>query len=305
MLTEEQKELRKSGIGGSDSAAVAGLSRYKSNIDVYLEKIGFKDLEEAGEAAYWGNALEKLIADEYVKRNKEEVSQYKSLFKAEKYPWMIANIDGYISTKNAVLECKTCNQYKASEWGEQNTDEIPDEYLLQCAHYRIVTDCDFVAIAVLIGGQEYRQYRYEKNITLENKLINIEYDFWHKHVLPQEPPELKKYEDALKIFAQATDAAKFIDEGTEKKLNIYRETKIKIDELIETAHSLKAQICGYMSNYALLTDPLGNILATWKNKKINRFDTTLFKQLHPKLYQQFIKSTETREFRLKGVLNDE
>ncbi|WP_240491790.1 YqaJ viral recombinase family protein, partial [Acinetobacter baumannii] len=55
-------ELRNKGIGGSDAAAIAGLSKYKSPVAVYLEKTGQLEQEEAGETAYFGNKLEALVA---------------------------------------------------------------------------------------------------------------------------------------------------------------------------------------------------------------------------------------------------
>ena len=42
MPREQWLELRKKGIGGSDSAAIVGLDRYRSAFDVYAEKIGLK-----------------------------------------------------------------------------------------------------------------------------------------------------------------------------------------------------------------------------------------------------------------------
>ena len=42
MLTPEQKEARKNGIGGSDIAAICGVSSFKDHtpLSIYLEKIG-------------------------------------------------------------------------------------------------------------------------------------------------------------------------------------------------------------------------------------------------------------------------
>ena len=38
---EEWLKLRHDGIGGSDAAAVMGISKYKSPLKVYKEKLGF------------------------------------------------------------------------------------------------------------------------------------------------------------------------------------------------------------------------------------------------------------------------
>lgn len=60
---------RQAGIGGSDAAAVLGLSRWKSPLDVWLDKT--KEITESGEqseAAYWGSVLEDIVAAEFSKR---------------------------------------------------------------------------------------------------------------------------------------------------------------------------------------------------------------------------------------------
>jgi len=57
MAYEEWLEWRKKGIGGSDASAVCGVSRYRSPIELWLEKTGQLPDSEAGEAAYWGIQL--------------------------------------------------------------------------------------------------------------------------------------------------------------------------------------------------------------------------------------------------------
>jgi putative phage-type endonuclease len=302
MLTEQQLEQRRQGIGGSDAAAVVGLSRYKTPVDVYLQKLGLAPDDEESEAAYWGNVLEAVVASEFVRINNELFKHSGDLIKSKKYPWMIANVDRLLSHKNAVLECKTASAYKSGEWGEENTDEMPDEYLLQCAHYRIVTNCDYVALAVLIGGQTYRQYKYEKNTTLEERLIEKEYDFWHKNVLASEPPQIKSYEDALKLFNAASDSEKKLNAEIGDQLNDYLVTKFEIKKLTERADTLKTAICSYLGNDSVLLDELEQSIATWKKKTMRRLNIDKLKQEQPDIYKQYLNETVTREFRLKRGL---
>ena len=63
---EDWLEYRKQGIGGSDAAVACGISRYKSPVELWLEKTGQLPNQEAGEAAYWGTQLEPFVrADPY------------------------------------------------------------------------------------------------------------------------------------------------------------------------------------------------------------------------------------------------
>ncbi len=68
-LTPQQHQARARGLGGSDIAAVLGLSRYRTPYEVWLEKTG-QAVQESGESepAYWGQVLEDVTAREYSKR---------------------------------------------------------------------------------------------------------------------------------------------------------------------------------------------------------------------------------------------
>ena len=63
---EEWLKLRKKGIGGSDAAAVAGLNKWKSPIQVYMEKLDeAPEVVRNEESMYWGNVMEDIVAHEF------------------------------------------------------------------------------------------------------------------------------------------------------------------------------------------------------------------------------------------------
>ena len=62
-------KARRSGIGGSDVAAILGLNRYKSALDIYNDKISTEEpKEQQSESAYFGTILEDVVAKEFSKR---------------------------------------------------------------------------------------------------------------------------------------------------------------------------------------------------------------------------------------------
>jgi putative phage-type endonuclease len=305
MLTDEQKRERLTGIGGSDAAAIAGYSRWKSPVDIYLEKTEYKEIEDDfyKEYIYWGHTLEPIIADEYARRSGEKLSINPNLIRHEKYNFMIGNVDRVINGKKAILECKTASQYKSHEWGEPGTDEMPQEYLLQCAHYAAICDANYVDLAVLIGGQRLEIYSYHRNKKLESSLIEIEYNFWHNHVLKQEPPEPKDSSDVQRLYPFDDGDMVAANDEIGSDFESYKATKKMIKELNEQADFYKTRITKYLKNKSALT--VNNyIAATWKIQSINRFDTKEFKEQFPEMYQTFLKSTQTRVLRLRGIDND-
>lgn len=81
---------RQTGIGGSDVAAILGLSKWKTPLDVYLAKTGEVDHEQS-QAAYFGTILEDIVAKEFSKRTGLKVQKVNQ--QLSKNVWMHANLD--------------------------------------------------------------------------------------------------------------------------------------------------------------------------------------------------------------------
>ena len=178
MPYEDWLELRKKGIGGSDASVVCGVSRYKSPVELWMEKTDQFHPQEAGEAAYWGTQLEAMVRAEFTKRTGIEVEHKGVLLQSEKHLFMLANLDGTCEHPDygtCVFEAKTASAYKAGEWD----DTIPDEYMCQIQHYMAVTGYKAAYIAVLIGGNTFRWKLVERDEELISKLVELEADFWN------------------------------------------------------------------------------------------------------------------------------
>ena len=178
MSYEQWLEYRRKGIGGSDASVVCGINRYKSPVELWLDKTNQIPTEEAGEAAYWGTLLEDVVRSEFSKRTGINVKQVHYILQSEEHPFMLANLDGVCEHPEfgtCGFEAKTASAYKASEW----EDGIPDEYQLQIQHYMAVTGYRGFYIAVLIGGNTFRWRFVERDEELISMLIELESDFWN------------------------------------------------------------------------------------------------------------------------------
>lgn len=284
MLTPEQLQQRKHGIGGSDAAAILGLNRYKSPLDVYQDKLGLIEDRPQNESMYFGHLLEPLIANEYEKRCGKICEIDEVMKHHQVYPWMLANIDRKIKDEKALLECKATSSSEG--WGEPGTDEIPTEYLFQCAHYAAVCDVERVDIAVLIRLSEFRVYTYHRNSNLEKRLIEREEEFWENHIMAQVPPIPSSFEDALMRWnKEEKNKSVIADEEIEKVHTSLVLTKLKISELQKQSQQLKLEIANYMKDAETLHFPNGKIMATWKSSSRKGF---------------YVEPTTTRTLRLRG-----
>jgi putative phage-type endonuclease len=165
MLTKEQLIFRKKGIGGSDAAAVLGISPWKSALDVYLDKVQvsiIESLEGTTKVMQRGTQLEPFVRQLFEETTGHTVKKGIETQVDVDHPFMLANVDGFISSQKAIVEFKTASYTKKTknEWGTEGTAEIPKQYIAQVAHYARVMGVEKVYIGVLFGDEKlFNSYR--------------------------------------------------------------------------------------------------------------------------------------------------
>ena len=273
MITKDQKEARKKGVGASDSPIIMGFSHYKTPYVLYLEKLGLlrEDDEIETEQQFWGNTLEPVIRQHFSTKNNVIVTMPDTMYHIDK-PYMLANLDGFIPEWNAVVEVKNSSAFMRSDWGDQGTDFVPMLYLIQVAHQCIVTEADKGFIAVLIGGNEYRQFEYKRDSELESLIIDCVDRFWLKNVLQRKEPDSICIEDSrLKYKDAHINSKKCADEGIKEELEVLANTKEERKKLEKIEEMAKMSIMEYMQHSECLTDESGRPLVTLKpNARGNR-----------------------------------
>ena len=304
MLTTEQLEERKLGIGGSDVADICGLSPWKTPLEVFLEKIGEREPPQLDDnpSIYWGNKMEPLLAEEFSLKTGLNVYECKKSFVHPEYTFMRANVDRLIegdAGKDAFLEIKTAKSSQRKFWGEDGSSDIPTQYLLQVAHYCMVLDKTKAYVAVKIDSNDFRILEYIRDPQLEEKLIFIESKFWNEHVLKRIPPSAKTIEDigllVKDIKKDSCIVANDVVEGDWACMkNIVHEIKV----LQSKYEKHKFNICLAMNDNEILMDAVNGKMASWKKQITNRFNMDKFKEENPELYKNYLKQTESRVFRI-------
>ena len=274
MTHQEWLEDRRKGIGGSDVATILGLNKYKSVYQLWLEKTDQIEVTSAqSEAAYWGNTLEEVVAEEFSKRTGKKVRRRNKVFEHSKYPFLRANIDRDIVGENAVLECKTANQFLANEWDE---DEIPIQYICQVQHYMNVLNLDYVYFAVLIGGQKFVWKKMERDQELIDMITEKLVEFWIENVEKGIEPAI----DGLKATSDFLTQRYLDTEDNQTELNA------RFDEKIANLARLKGDKKIIEENITLLENELKqalgkaeatigitpNNIVSWKKTQSKRLD---------------------------------
>ena len=190
MLTSEQLEMRKTGLGSSEVAAAIGISPHRSPFSVYADKIGAGVPFVETEPVVWGNLLEPVIAQYYAERHPASTLTEPGTIAHPDEPWMLATPDRHVHGGRASygLEIKTAGFRQYNRWGE-TAEKLPPEYMVQCDWCMAVTGYDRWDMAVLIAGQEYREYTIEREETRERLIVDAARRFWFDHVVPRNPPK--------------------------------------------------------------------------------------------------------------------
>ncbi len=302
MTYEDWLEHRKLGIGGSDASVVCGINKYKSPVELWMDKTGQIPPQEAGEAAYWGTQLEAIVRAEFTKRTGIEVSKPSVILQSEEHPFMLANLDGVCEVPDVgtcIFEAKTASAYKAGEW----EDTIPDEYMCQVQHYMAVTGYKGTYIAVLIGGNTFKWKFVERDDELISMLIELEADFWN-HVEDGTPPPLDGSDASAKFlserFPSSTPKSHItLPDTAAALLAQYDEACEQLEEVTERKQKAENLLKEMLGENEVGTS--GSRIITWKSVSQERLDSKTLKAEHPALCKKYTNKTSYRRFTIKAA----
>jgi len=219
MIYEEKESYaasRSHGLGGTDCAAILGLSPWKRPIDIYAGKVNPGSLPELDkECLRWGNLLEPIVRQEYAARFNVDVvdppnirnhfGNYRdwngNTLVVGKEPWMLGAPDGWMPSIGSGLEVK-CSARKSQEWGEEGSEEIPAHYFVQASWYMAVCEAKGWNFAVLFSGNTLEQYHLDRDPIFEHDMIEAARAFWHDNVLKQVEPDIDESESYGKYLAR-------------------------------------------------------------------------------------------------------
>ena len=316
MNPNENLHLRRPhGIGGSDVAALLGLSPYKSPVQLWAEKVGHPGFEHAqGIHLRLGQHLEPFVAAEYERATGLVAKVHPDpIFHAE-HPFFFAHVDRLIQTDPActnrvggltladtVLECKTSGAFNKGDWGEAHTDQVPTPYMLQCAWYMALTQCNRADVAVLIGNQDFRLYRLHRNMELESAMLDHAKRFWEECVLGGVPPTPKSTLDASILYplhkpGMRVHASTEVIEAVDRLRSCQQQMKVLEVEM----ERLKSRVMSCMTDAEELVDG-ERVIATWKcTKPARRLDAQALRVAHPEIAERFMVSNAvSRRFIVK------
>ena len=324
---EDWLGYRRQGIGGSDVAAIMGVSPFATLRDLYNDKCGNPDViqtEDNWVAKEVGHRLEDLVAKMFAYKTGYKVFAVRKLFRHPFHSFMQANVDFFVELPDgsiAILECKTTNYNSKEKW---NDGAVPVNYEWQCRHYMAVMNLSCAYIACLYGNNEnefvYR--RIDRDEVIEADMIEMEAHFWNEYVLGRiEPPytesgdlvlesirrhygELDPTVDAVILpTSMAVKLEQYLDLAAQKSLlsqqikELDEQMKIAYAPIVDVMKTSCSAVCVFGSNtYEVRNKPV--FRTSISKDKLQKLEET-----HPDLYSEYTETTEGRRFSVKRKEN--
>lgn len=201
---------REQGIGGSDVAAILGVSPFRTAFDVWAEKVGDPSYVPQDETPQmrFGSLMEPVLAQVYVDDHPGSVVIRKGGAHSEPiwHPNHVnyAHIDGVVlgdppaisGTDQGIWEGKTA--WDDRDWRGPNGELIPPmHYEAQVRSYLAITGEPWCDITVFFRQTaEFEHCRIESNPDVDAGLMAISSDFWRDHVETRVPPPIDGSEGA-------------------------------------------------------------------------------------------------------------
>ena len=171
-------ELRSQHVGGSDVAALFGLSPYSSRWQLWMEKSGKLPPEDisGNKAVQAGTFLESGIANWAAHRWSMELTKVNDYYTVDNCPGMGASFD-YIAHTGAPVEIKWSARGYGWRYNGEEIDEAPENYLLQVQHQLACTTSDHAWLVALIDD-EPRRMKVPRNDNIIDAIKNEITMFW-------------------------------------------------------------------------------------------------------------------------------
>lgn len=257
------------GIGSSDAAAILGVSRFKSPLALYYDKIGMAQTSNPKnqEARDLGLLFEEPIAQHYSAVTGRYIATPPaySVARSDAYPFAVASVDRFtVGTRETavptppgigIAEIKNAHLFMADEWSEENNNEPPVEYQIQLQHQLMVTGLQWGTIAAVIGGSYFVYADFKRDEKVIAVLAQREAEFWER-VQRQDPPAADGSESSREILKKIypRDTGEIVTLGPE---TIEWHEKHEAAKVAEKAAKMEVDLYGNLLRQAIGDATLG------------------------------------------------
>ena len=292
MISEEERERRREGIGSSDLFYIlGGKDKYKTDRDIYAEKVGLKEDRTTSFPAEIGSAMEAFIAERdvrpYVEAHWPNVGSFvePERLSHPDLPHVFANADRILLCSEGawheIFEIKFVGHHTGRDFGTDWTQEYPEKFRYQMIWQMLVARAngypvERVHLCAMISNERvfWSQVRWDEAEAAD--ILERALDWWNKYVLTETlPPQDGTAEDLAaleRIFGGISDVSEVeADEDMEEKarqLDLKQQAFLKLGDEIT---ALKCDLLSFMEGHDRL---VGQRFSLWNKPRKGRKSTS-------------------------------
>lgn len=307
-------------VGGSDVAAIFGLSPWTTPLELWMSKKGrMKPKAKSNPLQLeMGHLLEPVAAYFYARRTGDTVMEDSNLYQHADHPYALANIDRRIIRKAngepGVLECKSCTYHKADDWAN---GAYPLYYELQLRYYLAVMDVNFGAFSALWGNNPDNDLATPSLIRDKAKedMIFERLDQWIWSLRHDKPPAMTEGPPKLALEALARICGPSMKglptiefpvkyEKTLRGIAALQEEnaalkqRIKANDAKIDAYSVRVAELMKAHEHGVLTTTTDKLLVDYVTRVSQRVNSDYLKEEHPNIYQASLRASESRKVKI-------
>jgi putative phage-type endonuclease len=277
--TPEWEQERRKSIGASEVAAVMGLSRFSTALDVYKHKQGI-DTDFDPVLAFIGHQSEPIMEAWVHKFSGLHVTLWPGFMaRSTEIPILHASFDRVSFDPFTTWQFKTAHHYAGHHWDEG----IPTDIRVQVQAEMFVAGTQKAGVVVWIGGREFRLFWEPRDDRfIDEHMIPALGEFWNR-VLDGIPPEPSNLAEIAEVYPTDPGTVLELPETAFETLERITVLNSDITAQEKERDALKVALSEFVQGAETLTYA-GRPVATWKTQKGRAsFDKRTFELDHPDL----------------------
>ena len=315
-----KKHDRRKMLGGSDAAAVMGLSPWATPVQLWMEKTGRAPERKPDpireRILNRGKKLEPIVLAMVVDKLRERGVEVEIVAKNRRYadvsyPWLSVEIDFELALTGTLTingedvrfdehlvngDCKTVTGFARKKWGDEDTEDVPIEYAAQFMAGLGVTGREFCLVAALIGLDDVAIYWLKRDEVTLNGMWPKLVDFWEQHVLADVPPDPLKYSDITALYP--VDNGRTVEATPEvaEAARAHRQIGLQIKRLEAQREMHQLALGEYLADFKTLTID-GRPAYTLASFESRAIDTAALRRQHPSIAALYERRDMVRALR--------
>lgn len=318
VVDREWHEWRRGGVGGSDIAALIGLSRYASPTSLFYEKLGLlEDRDGDTPRQRIGKRMETVLAEEFNDMTGLFCVGEQQWCEHPIYPWARCTTDGFAADSpfgNHTIDAALGTVQMKTDGRFAWPDGIPPNIRAQCIWELGVTGLANCWLVVMFAGfrVEIFEIHWDDDTAADWKfMLDTARTFWEDHIVTGIPPAVDDHEATTAALTEVhgldPDGIIEADGDARQLVTMLQFAKLATKAAEAEEARLSNQVRALLGDRTDLVDgwttpkrgdPKPNVIASWRTQESSRIDTSALRTNEPVIAGKYTTTTTTRVLRV-------